>query len=60
MSAEPIAYSLKDAAAATGLDPSTLRKAYQEGDLIAHKVGTKVSILRTDLIAWLQSRPTAR
>ena len=60
MTAEPISYSLKDAAAATGVDPSTLRKAYQDGALDARKVGTKILISRDALREWLAALPKAR
>ena len=55
-----VAYDLASAAEACGVSTRTLQRAIADGNLTAHYPTTKVSILRTDLEAWIVSAPTAR
>ena len=55
-----ISYSLGDACEAVGLSPHTLRKAINDGELVAHYVGTKPVIRAVDLDEWIASLPTQR
>ncbi|WP_307076564.1 helix-turn-helix domain-containing protein [Arthrobacter pascens] len=53
-----LAYSLEEAAGATGYSTSTLRIAIRRHDLIARYANTKPVILAEELLNWLRSLPT--
>ena len=53
---EKLAYTLPEAAAATGLSLSYLYRLSCEGKLPVSKVGTRALILRSELEAFLRSR----
>lgn len=58
-----IAYSVREAAEATGLSPDSIRRAYRSGALTIHYpngADGKVLILRTDLESWITNAPTER
>jgi excisionase family DNA binding protein len=56
----PLAYTIAEAVAATGISDSKLRRYVRSGALIARRNGTSLIIRREDLIAFLQSLPVAR
>lgn len=60
MSPDRIAYSVREAAEATGLSEAAIRRAYRSGQLVVHHVTNNVTILRSDLEAWISSAPTDR
>jgi excisionase family DNA binding protein len=49
VNSNPIAYSVLDAAAASGLSRSFLYNAMKNGELPAKKIGSRTLILRDDL-----------
>jgi hypothetical protein len=53
-----LAYSLEEAAEATGYSTSTLRIAIRRHDLLARYANTKAIILADELQDWLRSLPT--
>jgi hypothetical protein len=53
-----LAYSLDEAAEATGYSTSTLRIAIRRHDLLARYANTKPVILAEELLDWLKSLPT--
>jgi hypothetical protein len=57
-----IAYTIEGAAAATPLGQALIRKAIEDGDLIAHyrEGGSHPIILADDLRDWIASLPTER
>lgn len=55
----PLAVSLPDAVAMTGLARITLTKAMKEGKLPARKLGRRFLILYADLQAYLAALPSA-
>ncbi len=55
----PLAVSLPDAVAMTGLARATLTAAIKEGDLPARKLGRRFLIIYTDLQAYLAGLPAA-
>ena len=52
-----LSFSLKQAAAVTGVAVWHLRTAIWGGKLTAHLAGKKQIVLRTDLERWLASQP---
>ncbi len=50
---EKLAYTVREACAATGLGRSTLYEEVRAGRLIARKRGSKTVILEADLAAYL-------
>jgi hypothetical protein len=58
----PVSYDLAGAAKATGYSERTISDAIAKGDLVAKtltdKPGSKKSIRRADLEAWVDSLPT--
>jgi excisionase family DNA binding protein len=57
---QAISFSLKEAAAITGLALWAVRSAIWDRQLKAHFVGKRQVILREDLQAWLAATPTAQ
>lgn len=57
--ADVLAYSMKDAARATGLSRSTLYCLVERGDLRTFKIGTRTLILRRVLEAFLERQAAA-
>jgi hypothetical protein len=58
---EPLAYSPKDAAAATGVAYTRLRMAIDSGELAVTYPSPKRMVIRREaLIAWLDSLPTEK
>jgi excisionase family DNA binding protein len=55
----PLAFSIADACALSHVGRTTLYNAISRGELRARKVGRRTLIIRTDLVAWLESRPEA-
>lgn len=55
-----VSYTLDEAATATGISISSIRRAQAEGALRFHYVTAKPVILHDELIAWIQSAPTER
>lgn len=53
-----IAYSIEEAAEATGYSTYTIRAALKNNDLVARYANTKAVILATELTAWLESLPS--
>lgn len=53
-----IAYSIEEAAEATGYSTDTIRKALRNSDLIARYANSKPVILATELQEWAESLPT--
>lgn len=56
----PLAYSVQDAAAATGVSPDVIRRAIKAGNLPVKYPTTRPVVLVDDLRAWLESSPTER
>jgi len=56
--AQPIAMSVKTAAAAVDVSTDTIRDAIYAMKLPAHKVGSEWRIKTADLEAWLDAMPT--
>ena len=50
--------TIKQAAEASSLAPSTVRLLIRKGQLIAHRVGRRVLIKRCDLEQFLENHPT--
>lgn len=55
-----IAYTLTDAAEATGLSERSIADAIRRGDLVAHYPTKRPQILADDLRDWIASAPTER
>lgn len=53
-----LAYSVDEAAAATGYSSGTIRTAIRRHDLIARYANSKPVILADELLDWLKSLPT--
>lgn len=49
--------SLSDAAKIASLSPRTIRRAISRGEFTAYQVGGSLRLARTDVHAWLTSRP---
>jgi len=60
MTVTTISYTLATASAATGLSERSIADAIRRGDLIAHYVTDRPSILAGDLAAWIESGPTEK
>jgi len=56
----PIAYSVKDAAAAVGVSVRKLESLIQSGDLNVRYVGSKRVLSAAELHAWIESLPYER
>jgi excisionase family DNA binding protein len=54
-----ISLSPEEASAITGIGTTSIRQAIADGELKAHKMGTRTVILVEDLKAWLKTLPTA-
>lgn len=52
-----LAYTLKEAAVATGHSLSFLRRRISAGELVARRSGDKIVIHHADLDAWLRGLP---
>lgn len=52
---EKVAYSVAEAAVASGMSANAIRQAITRGDLRAYKPTAKVLVLHEDLIAWIKS-----
>lgn len=55
--ADPLAFSVADLPAVTGLGRSSIAKIIASGALPARKVGARTLILREDVEAFLRSLP---
>ena len=55
-----IAYTIPEAADATGYGETVLRNAIKAQELEPHYVGNKPVLLADDLVAWVRSLPTER
>jgi hypothetical protein len=55
-----IAYSIPEAAEATGVSESSIRRAIASGDLIASYPTSKPVIAYDVLVAWIANAPTER
>jgi hypothetical protein len=55
-----LSFTLKQAAAATGVALWHLRSAIWDGQLSARLIGKKQIVLRSDLERWLTKQPTIR
>lgn len=53
-----IAYTLEEAAAACGYSIDTIRRAVRKSELVARYANSKPVIMATELIEWLESKPT--
>jgi len=53
-----IAYSIEEAAEATGYSTDTIRRALRNNDMTARYANTKPIILATELTEWAESLPT--
>jgi len=57
---QPLAYSVKDAAAATGISPALLEQLIARGDVNPRWVNAKRVIPTEELQAWIDSLPYDR
>ncbi|TFC59466.1 MULTISPECIES: helix-turn-helix domain-containing protein [unclassified Cryobacterium] len=57
---QPLAYAVKDAAAAVGISPAKLEELIRRDDLFVRWVDGKRVITATELTAWLESLPLER
>jgi hypothetical protein len=57
MNTGKLAYSLDEAAAATGYSADVIRRALRANSLTARYANTKPVILATELTSWLESLP---
>lgn len=55
-----LAYSVAEAAEATGYSPTTIRQAIKSRTLIARYRNSKPVVMAEDLNAWLEDAPTER
>jgi excisionase family DNA binding protein len=53
-----IAFSIEEAAEATGYSTDTIRRALRRGDMTARYANSKPVILATELKEWLEALPT--
>lgn len=53
-----LAFSIAEAAEATGYSSDVIRKAIKDHDLTARYANSKPVVLATELQDWLESRPT--
>lgn len=60
MTATKLAYSLEEAAEATGYGQTTLKVAIRRGELVARYANAKPVIPATELQDWLDSLPKER
>lgn len=56
---EPLAHTIKEAVALSGLSRTSLYEAIKAGDLTARKFGARTVILRADLQRFLNELTTA-
>ena len=52
-----VAFSIRDAAVAAGVDVIDVEVAIKAGELTAHRVGAKAIVLASDIQAWLEHMP---
>ena len=55
----PLAYTVEDALAASGIGRTKFYEEIAAGRLKARKVGTRTLVLAPDLAAWLEALPLA-
>lgn len=55
--AQPLAYSIPDAAVAVGYSETVLKEVVRRGELVPRYANSKPVLLAEDLLAWLQSLP---
>ena len=55
----PIAMSVGEVAKGTDLSPRTVWGLVKSGELPSRRIGRRVIILRSDLVAYLEGRPSA-
>lgn len=60
MTVAKLAYSLEEAAAATGYGQTTLKVAIRRGELVPRYANAKPVIPTSELESWLSSLPTER
>lgn len=53
-----VAYSIEEAAEATGYSTDTIRRALRNSDMTARYANSKPVILATELTEWLEALPT--
>lgn len=53
-----VAYSIEEAAEASGYSTDTIRRAIRNSDMTARYANSKPVILATELTEWLESLPT--
>lgn len=53
----PLAYTIEDAATASGYSRETIRLAINAGDLTRRYANSKPVILAEDLLGWLRTLP---
>ncbi|MEO5314193.1 hypothetical protein PV772_08735 [Pseudarthrobacter sp. CC12] len=58
MTIQKLAYSIQEAAEATGYSSDTIRKALRNNDLVARYANSKPVVLAEELADWLRSLPT--
>jgi hypothetical protein len=58
MGAEKLAFSVAEAAYATGVSAALIRQAIKDNELVARYAKTKTIIATTDLERWLSALPT--
>lgn len=57
---QPLAYSIKDAAEATGVSVTTLERFIASGDITVRYANAKRVLPAAELTAWLESLPIER
>lgn len=55
---EPMAYTIREAVAVSGVSRTSIYRAIQDGDVVARKHGRRTLILVDDLRNWLEKLPT--
>jgi len=53
-----IAFSIEEAAAATGYSSDTIRRAIRNSEMVARYANSKPVVMASELTAWLESKPT--
>jgi len=57
---QPLAYSIKDAAEATGVSVTMLERFIASGDIIVRYADSKRVLPAAELMAWLEALPLER
>jgi excisionase family DNA binding protein len=57
--ADKMALSTEEAGKVANVGVVTIRRAINDGTLVAHKSGRRMIVLRTDLALWLHQLPLA-